>query len=216
MPKIPFFDQHLERLSYMPWRYHHLKPSIQAAIREAQQAWQAQLCYMETIEIRGDVFISPKAKLFAEPGRTIVIEEGAVIGADCFIHGPVHIGKKVGINPNCHIEGGQKGIVIGQNTRIAAHCKLFAFNHGLAANSQISEQPVTSQGITLGEDVWLGAGVGITDGVCMNNHSVAAMNSTVTRNVDAYQIVAGSPAKRIGDRREKPEHFRGEQPKTEG
>lgn len=209
MNDLSFFDQHLERLNYMPWRYHKLKPSIKEAIRKAQLTWQQSLCQLETIDIRGEAFISPKAKLFAEPGRTIVIEAGAVIGADCFIHGPVHIGRYVGINPHCHLDGGQRGIHIGDYTRIAAHCKLFAFNHGLAANSLISEQPVTSQGITLGEDVWLGAGVGITDGVHMANHSVAAMNSTVTRSVEAYQIVAGSPATTIGDRRDKPDHFRG-------
>ncbi|WP_119394151.1 acyltransferase [Salinibius halmophilus] len=210
MHDLPYFEQHLERINYMPWRYHLLKPKIKNAIKAHQKAWQETLCNLETIDIRGEVFISPKANLFAEPGRTIIIEDGAVIGADCFLHGPIHIGKNVGINPNCHMDGGKKGIYIGQNTRIAAQCKLFAFNHGTAANSLINEQPVTSEGIHIGEDVWLGAGVGITDGTHMGNHSVAAMNATVTRSVGEYKIVAGSPARVIGDRLDKPGHYRGE------
>jgi len=53
------------------------------------------------------------------------------------------------------------------------------------------------------EDVWIGARCGIVDGVTIGNHAVVGMNSTVTKDVPDYAIVAGSPARIIGDRRDK-------------
>ena len=95
------------------------------------------------------------------------------------------------------------GIHIGDNTRLAAYCHLYAFNHGMKLDSTIHEQAVSSTGIVIGEDVWLGANVGVVDGVTIHDYSVVGMDSTVTRDVDAYAIMAGSPAKKIGDRRDK-------------
>jgi acetyltransferase-like isoleucine patch superfamily enzyme len=65
----------------------------------------------------------------------------------------------------------------------------------------IREQPVCSRGITIGKDVWIGARAGITDGVTIGDHAVVAMGAVVTRDVEPWQIVAGVPARPIGDRR---------------
>jgi acetyltransferase-like isoleucine patch superfamily enzyme len=101
------------------------------------------------------------------------------------------------------MEGGSKGIVIGDFTRIASYCTLYAFNHGMKADQKIVNQPITSQGITIGKDVWIGAQVGIVDGVTIADSAVIGMGSTVTKNVSEFAIMAGSPAKQIGDRRDK-------------
>ena len=46
-------------------------------------------------------------------------------------------------------------------------------------------------------DVWIGYGVTILSGVTIHNGAVVAANSTVTRDVPPYAIVAGNPAKVI-------------------
>jgi len=201
---IDFYrQQHKLRLSYMPWLYASLKP----AHREWAEAWQLEiqnyLQSVETIHIGKNCFIAPEAKLFAEPGRTIVIGDNCFIAADAVIHGPVTLGESVSINHHVTMDGGSKGIYIGNNTRIAAYCQLYAFNHGLLAEKLISSQPIQSIGIHIGEDVWLGANVGIVDGIRIADHAVVGMGSQVTRDVSEYKIVAGNPAKIIGDRREK-------------
>ncbi|MFN7132774.1 MAG: acyltransferase, partial [Myxococcales bacterium] len=66
----------------------------------------------------------------------------------------------------------------------------------------IREQPVRSRGIRIGADVWIGANAGITDGVTVADHAVVGMGAVVTRDVPAWTIVGGSPARTIGDRRE--------------
>ena len=60
------------------------------------------------------------------------------------------------------------------------------------------EQPVTSRGIVLGADVWVGANAGITDGVTVGDHAVIAMGAVVTKDVPAWAVVAGVPARVIG------------------
>lgn len=195
--------QHKLRLSYMPWLYAELKPSHKEWADAWQKEVQAYFQIMETIQIGQNCFIAPEAKLFAEPGRPIIIGDNSYIAADCVIHGPVTLGNNVSINHHVTMDGGSKGINIGDNSRIAAHCQLYAFNHGMLADKLICEQPTKSTGIWIGEDVWLGANVGVVDGIRIGDHSVVGMGSQVTRDVDTFIIVAGNPAKVIGDRRDK-------------
>lgn len=61
----------------------------------------------------------------------------------------------------------------------------------------IYQQPVRSQGIEIGKDVWLGAHVGVKDGIKIGNHAVVGMNSIVTKDVESAHVVAGNPAKFI-------------------
>ena len=195
--------QHKLRLSYMPWLYFELKPVHREWAVKWQADFQSYLTAVETIQIGKNCFIAPEAKLFAEPGRPIVIGDGSFIAADCVLHGPINIGKNVSINHHVTMDGGSQGITIGDHSRIAANCQLYAFNHGLLHDRLICEQPTRSKGIWIGSDVWIGANVGIVDGVTVHNHAVAGMGSQLTRDVEAYKIVAGNPAKVVGDRRDK-------------
>ena len=187
----------------MPWLYFSLKPKNLAWAKAWQQDYHDYLKSVESIQIGDNCFISPDAYLFAEPNREIIIGDGSFIAADCVLHGPITLGEKVALNHHCTLDGGRMGIKISANSRLAAYCHLYAFNHGMKLDSTIHAQAVNSQGIFIGEDVWLGANVGVVDGVKIHDYAVIGMDSTVTRDVDAYAIMAGSPAKKIGDRRDK-------------
>lgn len=185
----------------MPWLYARLKPAQREWAEQWQNEWQAYLSEMETIEIGKNCFIAPEAKLFAEPGRSIIIADNSYIAADCVIHGPVTIGQGVSINHHVSLDGGSKGIRIGDNSRLAAYSHAYAFNHGMEPGRLISAQPVTSKGICIGRDVWIGANVGIVDGVTIGDHAVIAMGSLVCKDVAEGSKVAGNPAKNIGWRK---------------
>lgn len=202
-PLLKYREQHKHRLNYMPWLYYRLKAKHLAWAQQWQQEYQAYLQDMEDIEIGENCFISPQAHIFAERGRKIIIGDHTFVAADSVLHGPLSIGNEVAINHHCTLDGGRAGIVIADQARLAAYTHIYAFNHGMKTDATIYQQAVTSQGITIGKDVWIGADVGIIDGVNIADYAVIGMNSIVTKDVEAYAIMAGNPAQKIGDRRDK-------------
>lgn len=195
--------QHERRLAWMPWLWPRLKPHVRAWAEPWQARLQAQLRALEAIDIGVDCFIAPCARVFAEQQRRIVLGDRVVVGAEAFLHGPIRVADDVSINPRVVIDGGRAGVDIGAGTRIAQGAKLFAFDHGMDPGAPIREQAQRSRGISIGEDVWLGAGAGVTDGVTIGAHAVVAMGAVVTRDVPSWAIVAGVPARVIGDRRDR-------------
>ena len=196
-PLLKYREQHKHRLNYMPWLYWSLKPKNRIWAEKWQNEYQAYLMDMETIEIGQNSFISPLAHIFAEPGRKIVIGDNCFIAADCTLHGPITIGNEVAINHHCILDGGRAGIVLSDQVRIAAYTHLYAFDHGMDLAEPIYQQNVRSRGIYIGRDVWLGAHVGIKDGVRIEDQAIVAMNAMVTKDVEAKMIVGGNPAKFI-------------------
>jgi serine acetyltransferase len=194
-------EHHQRRMAFMPWLYHRAKPEIRAWAEPWQRALQAALCARERVSLGEGCFLAPDAELFAEPHREIVIGTRCSVASGCFVHGPVRLGDDVSLNLRVVLDGGAAGIAIGTGTRIAADVHVFAWDHGMSSDCAIRAQPVTSRGITIGEDVWIGAGAGITDGVTIGDHAVVGMHAVVTRDVPAWAIVAGSPARVVGDRR---------------
>ncbi|WP_298633555.1 acyltransferase [uncultured Umboniibacter sp.] len=192
-----YIAQHKARLNHMPWLYYRLKPKHLIWAKPWQDEIQRTLAEVETVRFSEQCFIADTANLFAEPGRDISISANSHIGADCFLHGPITIGRNVGINHACSLDGGAGGIRIGDNTRIANNCSIYAFNHGIAAERLVRDQPVSSIGITIGKDVWIGAQVGIVDGVTIGDGAVVAMHSVITKDVPPYTVVGGNPAEYI-------------------
>jgi len=194
-------EAHKRRLSWMPWLWDRLKPAHRAWAQPWQDEVQAALCATETVTLGPDCFLSPEAAIFGEPHRGVVLGAGCRIAAHAFLHGPLRLGDHVSVNAHARLDGGAAGITLGDGCRIASGAALYAFDHGLAPGQPVRSQKVRSRGIVLGADVWVGANAGITDGVTIGDHAVVAMGAVVTRDVPPWSIVAGVPARPIGDRR---------------
>jgi len=189
------------RMAFMPWLYHRAKPAIRAWAEPWQASIREALVAVENVVVDDTAFIAPTARIFAEPHRTVRIGARASVAADAFVHGPVDLGDEVSVNPRVSIDGGSAGVRVGAKTRIATGVAIYAFDHGLDPDQPILGQPVTSRGITIGADVWIGANAGITDGVTIGDHAVVGMGAIVTKDVPAWAIVGGVPARVLGDRR---------------
>ncbi len=64
----------------------------------------------------------------------------------------------------------------------------------------VLEQSRVSQGIALGDGVWLGAGAKILDGVTIGDHAIVGAGAVVREAVPAGAIAVGVPARIIGTR----------------
>jgi acetyltransferase-like isoleucine patch superfamily enzyme len=97
-------------------------------------------------------------------------------------------------------------VEIGEHCMFANGCFVTDANHRF----EDLERPVPWQGFSskgptrVGDNVWCGANVVITSGVTVGERCVIGANSVVTRDLPAFAIAAGSPAKVIGDVRGTP------------
>ena len=64
-----------------------------------------------------------------------------------------------------------------------------------------SEVPGSGYDISIGKGSWIASGAIISGGVTIGCNSLVCAGAVVTRNVLDYEIVAGVPAKKIGDTR---------------
>jgi len=120
--------------------------------------------------------------------------------------GSVRIGRRVGVGANCifHTYTGNT-VVVGDNVLIAPCC-YFAGAAGYTAKRTdipIVDQPLDLRGgLTVEDNVWIGAGATIMDGVTVGHDAIIAAGSVVLTNVPPYAVVRGSPAKVIHNRLE--------------
>jgi acetyltransferase-like isoleucine patch superfamily enzyme len=85
---------------------------------------------------------------------------------------------------------------------IAPHVMLAGGNHGYFDTTKpMRFQEGTINGVVTGNDVWIGANAVVLDGVTIGDGAVVAAGAVVTKDVEAYAIVAGNPAKVIKHRR---------------
>lgn len=60
--------------------------------------------------------------------------------------------------------------------------------------------PLTKGDVIIGNDVWIGSGATVLSGVRIADGAVISANATVTKDVKAYHIVGGNPAKVLKSR----------------
>lgn len=130
-------------------------------------------------------------------GKNTEILEGVIIQT---YGGFIQIGENCSINPYTVIYG-HGNVIIGNNALIAAHCVIIPGNHVFNdLNKPINQQGMNNEGIIIEDDVWLGAGVKVLDGVTIGKGSIVAAGAVVTKNVLPNTIVGGVPAKFIKNR----------------
>jgi maltose O-acetyltransferase len=91
-------------------------------------------------------------------------------------------------------------IELGRNCMIGPFCYITDHDHGHLAGNPVSEQPLVGKNVTIGKDVWLGAGVIVLKGVTIGDGALVGAGAVVTRDVPAGVKMVGIPARKIGQR----------------
>ncbi|WP_148717383.1 sugar O-acetyltransferase [Chitinolyticbacter meiyuanensis] len=105
----------------------------------------------------------------------------------------VHLGRRVFINAGVTIAAAAP-VTIGDYTLIAPHVQIHGVTHPVDP-AERQQWAFWSRPITIGENVWIGAGAIICAGVTIGDHSVIGAGSVVTRDVPSCVLAAGNPCR---------------------
>jgi len=146
------------------------------------------------------------------------------VGRGCLIEGPWRLttGPRVQLEHGVHVkivadaarlELGEASFVgfgteldvalellIGAHVLIAPGCFITDHAHGHRRGSLIDAQGVECRPVRIEDDVWIGAHAIILPGVTIGHGAVIGAGAVVTRDVAPGSIVAGVPARQIGER----------------
>ncbi|ESA35872.1 acetyltransferase (isoleucine patch superfamily) [Leptolyngbya sp. Heron Island J] len=128
----------------------------------------------------------------------ITLGDNVIVSRNCVIQSKtaaVTIGIKTDIGCNTIISS-SGGISIGNSVLIAGNCYIGGGRYIHARlDVPMMEQGVYTKGpVVIGDDVWIGAGAIVLDGVQIGKGCVVGAGAVVTKNLPDYAVAAGVPA----------------------
>ena len=111
----------------------------------------------------------------------------------------ITIGEHVTINDGVVITA-HAGVTIGNDSMIGEYVSIRDANHGTRKDTPVRTQVHEAEPVSIGKDVWIGRGVIVAKGAYVHDGAVVGANSVVTGDVPPDAVVAGAPARPIGER----------------
>ena len=166
---------------------------------------RVRLAFASNIRLGRGAYLDHGVYIHATPGG-VSIGEGSFVMHNAVLHvynfrdlphAHITIGARSLVGEGCVLRG-QGGITIGDDVYLAPLVQLLAVDHEYRdLETPISQQPIVCRGITIEDDVWIGGGAIVVDGVHIGRHSVVAAGAGVTRDVPPFSVVGGVPARLI-------------------
>lgn len=150
--------------------------------------WDYAFDSLDAIRLGRDVYVGPFAEILVYRKTAHSPMEGKLTVGDRAI---------VGTGVNIRAAGGS--ITIGSGSGIGQHSVLAAANHAVKGGHHFiyTQWDVSKTGITVGENVWVGANCVLLPGVVIGDNSVVGAGSVVTKSIPPNEVWAGVPARRI-------------------
>jgi len=157
------------------------------------------------IRLGDDVVVDDLVVLDAKgtSNHGIEIGRGAFLGRGTILSckdGDITLGDYANLGFHCEIFSGSS-VTVGRHALFAAQVYLVGGGHEFEArDAAVIDQPRTSRGIVVGDDVWLGTGAKVLDGTRIGSHAVVGANAVVTADLPEGAIAAGMPARVLRQR----------------
>lgn len=135
--------------------------------------------------------ISPKASLELEgPDSKLIIKRVSILSGTTLraSGGIIQIGSKVFINKNCMIVA-QDIIEIGDGTTIGPNVVIYDHDHAFGRDKESEKDPFRKRKVSVGKNVWIGAGVIILKGTTIGDNCVIGAGTIVIGNVPSNTLV---------------------------
>ena len=129
----------------------------------------------------------------------ISMDHSVNIQMGCYLYpapAPFVIGTNSIINRYCTLDR-RGGLYIGSCVNVSAEVAIYTAGH----DPQLSDFHDYVKPVTIEDYVWLGTRSMIMPGVTIGKGAVVLPGAIVTRNVEPYAIVGGTPARKVGERR---------------
>lgn len=161
-------------------------------------------------EQKFDAYIHNKALLLIEDSSRFFLGTEVFIGANtCLLcmddpkgsKGVAKLsignGTSIGEMNNIRAAGGE--IIIGEKCIFSQYITIVAANHLIDKSKFMIDQAWDTKRnkVVIGDDVWIGSHAQIMPGVTIGNGAIIAAGATVTKDVEPYAIMIGSPAKLV-------------------
>lgn len=154
---------------------------------------------------RGLVFMDKGVEIVARRGYgRLILGRWLHLGVDTAIRcheGTLSVGDKAvlgrGVSVNCYLD-----VEIGASALFADDVYVSDFDHNYAdLRMPVKDQGISKARVRIERDVWIGTKVTVTSGVVIGQGAVVGANAVVTRDLPAYSVAVGVPARVIKDRR---------------
>lgn len=180
----------ISRFEHSPWSFWS---EADADEQQRQRQLQADLTAVRASWSFGaDCFVSGHAAVDCD---VLTLGDRSYVAAGAYLTGDIAVGADCSINPYTVVRG---RVRLGDGVRMGAHSSLLGFNHTMSdPDVPVFRQPLTSRGIDIGDDVWIGSHVVVLDGITVGDHAVLAAGAVVTKDVPAGAVVGGNPARVI-------------------
>lgn len=182
--------------------------------------WQKRVAKMD-----GECAIQPGA-VFEYPdnihiGQACGIARHALLRANTSKHPGITLGNRVSLLENTLLNAnsgsisiddrswlgpfsvilGNGGVSIGKDVMIASHCTINTVSHHAGDTSiPMNGQGIYTDPVVIEDDVWLGIGSIILQGVRIGKGSIIGAGAVVTHDIPPYSVAVGTPAKVIRKR----------------
>lgn len=173
--------------------------------------------YLQSVWLRSvfrtqGVFIASHVDIRVDARGTLDIAKGVLIGKNTIIvvtsegqhavRSLLRIGEGTAINESNNIRASGGTISIGRKCLIAQFVSIIASNHDIDVAGDMMDSPwsLKDNFVTIGDNVWVGAGSVILPGVTIGHGAVIAAGSVVTTDVGENELHAGVPARLLRKR----------------
>jgi putative colanic acid biosynthesis acetyltransferase WcaF len=128
----------------------------------------------------------------AKIGKGLIIKNNVVIKFPW----KLTVGDNVWLGENCWIDN-LDYVTIGNNVCVSQGALLLTGNHDYT----ISFMPYRNAPIMLEDGVWIGAKSVVCPGIICYSHSILAVGSVATKNMEAFTVYQGNPATAVRTRK---------------